>query len=60
MEKHPIKPFLVVIGLLVMTSLALAFSAQVSISDEAGVKVALPDQVADWKGDEMRFCQAPA
>lgn len=60
MEKHPVKPFLVVIGLLIMTSLALAFSANVSISDEAGVRVALPDQVADWKGDEMRFCQAPA
>mgnify|MGYP000932369712 CR=1 FL=1 len=60
MEKYPVKPILVVLGLLVMTSLALAFTVDVNVSDEAGVKVELPDQVGEWKGDEMRFCQAPA
>lgn len=60
MEIHAVKPYLVVIGLLILTSLTLAFTVDVNISDEAGVKVELPDQVGDWKGDELRFCQAPA
>lgn len=60
MEKLPVKPFLIVIGLLIITSLALAFTVDTQVSDEAGVKVELPDRVGDWKGDELRFCQAPA
>ena len=60
MEIRAIKPYLVVIGLLVLTSLTLAFTVQVNVSDEAGVKVELPDLVGEWKGDELRFCQAQA
>lgn len=60
MEKLPFKPFLIVIGLLIVTSLALAFTVDTQVSDEAGVKVELPDHVGEWVGDEMRFCQAPA
>ena len=60
MEIRAIKPYLVVIGLLILTSLALAFTVDVNVSDEAGIKVELPDQVGDWVGDELRFCQAPA
>lgn len=60
MEIHSLKPFLVVIGLLIVTSLALAFTVDVSVVDEAGIKMELPDQIEGWKGDEMRFCQAPA
>lgn len=60
MEARAVKPYLVVIGLMVLTSLALAFTVDVNLSDEAGVKVFLPDRVGEWTGDELRFCQAPA
>lgn len=60
MEIRALKPYFVVIGLLVLTSLALAFTVDVSIVDEAGVKVELPDRINAWTGDELRFCQAPA
>jgi hypothetical protein len=60
METNPLKPYLIIIGLLIVTSLALAFSVDVFVSDEAGVRVELPDQVGEWTGDELRFCQAPA
>lgn len=57
MEIRAVKPYLVVIGLLILTSLSLAFTVDVNVTDEAGIKVALPDQVGEWKGDELRFCQ---
>ncbi|MCO5061005.1 MAG: EpsI family protein [Kiritimatiellae bacterium] len=60
METRTIKPYITVIALLILTSLALAFTVNVNISDEAGVKVFLPDHVGEWTGDELRFCQAPA
>ncbi|HMP75873.1 MAG TPA: exosortase-associated EpsI family protein [Kiritimatiellia bacterium] len=60
METRAFKPYFIVIGLLVLTSLALAFTVDVALSDQAGVKVYLPDRVGEWKGDELRFCQAPA
>ncbi len=60
MEANAAKPYLVVIGLMVATSLALAFTVDVNLSDEAGVKVFLPDRVGDWTGDELRFCQEPS
>lgn len=60
METRVIRPYLTVIGLLAITSLALAFTVNVNLSDEAGVKVYLPDRVGDWTGDELRFCQNPA
>lgn len=60
MEIRPFKPYLVVIGLLIVTSLALAFTVDVSITDEAGIKVELPDEVGLWHGDELRFCQTPS
>lgn len=42
---------------MVLTSFALAFSVDVEVSDVAGVKAELPDQVGDWRGYELRFCQ---
>jgi hypothetical protein len=56
MEKRSLKPYLTVIGLMTITSLALAFTVDVTITDEAGIKVELPDQIADWVGEEVRFC----
>lgn len=60
MQAHALKPYLTVIGLLAVTSFALAFTVNVALTDEAGVKVYLPDRVGEWTGDELRFCQAPA
>jgi hypothetical protein len=42
---------------MVLTSLALAYTVDVSTSDEAGVKVYLPDTIGAWTGQELRFCQ---
>lgn len=53
------KPYLILIGLLAATSLALAVSVDVTGSDEAGITPALPDRVGDWVGDEIRFCLNP-
>lgn len=42
---------------MVLTSFALAFSVDVQVSDVAGVKADLPDQVGEWRGYALRFCQ---
>lgn len=60
MEIRALKPYFVVIGLMVATSLALAFTVDVTMTDQAGIKVVLPDRVGEWRGDEIRFCQAPS
>lgn len=60
METRTAKPFLILIGLLLATSLTLAFTVEVEITNEAGVRVFLPDKVNDWVGAEVLFCQNPA
>lgn len=57
METHAFKPYFVIVGLLVFTSLALALTVDVNISDEAGIDVKLPDWVGAYEGNEIRFCQ---
>ena len=42
---------------MVLTSIALAFSVDVQVSDVAGVTPDLPDRVGEWTGNELRFCQ---
>ncbi len=59
MNVKELKPYFVVIGLLLVTSLALAFTVDVSVSNKAGVRVYFPDRVNAWMGDELRFCQNP-
>ncbi len=59
MEKHPVKPYIVVVCLMALTSLALAVSVDVSITNEAGVRLAIPSQVGTWDGEELLFCQNP-
>ena len=59
METTSVKPYIIVIGLLILTSLALAFTVNVTSSDQAGIKVELPDLVGTWQGSELRFCQNP-
>jgi hypothetical protein len=57
METKTLKPYFVVIGLMAFTALSLAFTVDVKITDQAGIKVYLPDRVGTWQGQEMRFCQ---
>jgi hypothetical protein len=45
---------------MVLTSLALAFTVDVKTTDEAGIRMVLPDKVGDWTGQELRFCQNPS
>lgn len=53
------KKYLILLALLVVTSITLAVSVDSSASDEAGIYPSLPDQVGDWVGDQIRFCQNP-
>lgn len=57
METRFFKPYFIVIGLMAATSLLLAFSVDVRMTDEAGVKVLLPERVGDWQGAELLYCQ---
>ena len=56
MEKSIFKPFLTVVVLMVLASLALAFTVDVKLNDTPGVKMALPDTLEGWVGNELRFC----
>jgi hypothetical protein len=60
METTSLKPYFTVIGLMILTALLLAFSVNVGITDEAGIKMVLPDAVGRWKGQEILYCQNPA
>jgi hypothetical protein len=57
METKQFKPFAIVIGLMVLTSLALAYTVDVTMSGQAGIQVALPERIQTWTGDEVRYCQ---
>lgn len=57
MEKNIFKPFLTVVLLMVVASLALAFTVDVELNDEPGVVMQLPDALEDgWVGNELRYC----
>jgi hypothetical protein len=59
MESSQYKPFIIVIGLMVLTSLALAYTVDVNMTGEAGIQVALPESIGDWEGETIRYCQNP-
>jgi hypothetical protein len=56
MEKSIFKPFLTVVVLMVLASLALAFTVDVDVNVKPGVVMGLPDALDDWVGNELRFC----
>lgn len=56
MEADAYRPYFLIIGLLVLTSLALATTVDVNLTDTAGIRMALPDHIAEWQGDEIRYC----
>ncbi len=60
MEAKSLRPYFVIIGLMILTSLALAFTVDVNITNEAGIRMALPDRVGEWQGQEILYCQNPA
>jgi hypothetical protein len=56
MEIKAYKPYLTLIGLMIVTALALAFTVDVTLSDQAGVNMTLPAQLdGGWIGDELRY-----
>ena len=55
MEIRPLTPHLVLIGLIVVTAFALAFTVDVTLSDQAGVSLVLPARIGGWVGDELRY-----
>lgn len=60
METNIFKPFLTVLLLMVLASLALAFTVQVKLIDEPGVVMDLPNTLEGWVGNELRFCHNEA
>jgi hypothetical protein len=60
MEIRPFTPHLTLIGLMIVTSLALAFTVDVTLSDQAGIQMRLPVMLdSGWIGDELRYSHDP-
>ncbi len=55
MQISPFKPYLILIGLMIITALALAFTVDVSMNDRPGVRMELPATMDEWTGDELRY-----
>ncbi len=55
MEIRTVKPHLILIGLMALTALALAFTVDVTLNDQSGVRMELPAQIDQWVGDELRY-----
>ncbi len=55
MEIRSIVPYITLIGLMVLTALALAFTVDVELSDQPGVRMELPPETQGWVGDELRY-----
>jgi hypothetical protein len=56
MQKAILGPRLFVIAALAFTAWALVYKTGVANSDEAGIVLHLPEQVADWHGVDILFC----
>lgn len=55
MEIRSFTPHIILIGLMVLTALALAFTVDVTLNDQEGVQMELPGQLDSWVGDELRY-----
>lgn len=55
MQNRSFIPYLILIGLMAITALALAFTVDVTLSDKAGVTLELPASLDGWVGDELRY-----
>lgn len=59
MEIRAFTPYLVLVGLMIITSLALAFTVDVALNDRAGISMELPSGLdGGWVGDELRYSHA--
>ncbi|NKB23034.1 MAG: exosortase-associated EpsI family protein [Kiritimatiellae bacterium] len=56
-DKQKYAPFLVIMTLMGLASLALAYTVDVHIDHEAGVKAFLPHKAGPWIGTSLRYCQ---
>ena len=60
MEIRAFTPHLILIGLLIVASLALAFTVDVALNDQPGVRMELPPRLeGSWVGDELRYSHDP-
>ena len=57
METRSLRPYANIVALMLLTSLALAFTVDVNVTDQAGIRLVLPEHVGAWTGMEIRFCQ---
>lgn len=56
MEIRSFTPYLILIGLMIITALALAFTVDVELNDRPGIQMGLPSTLAGgWVGDELRY-----
>jgi hypothetical protein len=56
MEIRSFTPYLVLIGLMIVTALALAFTVDVTLRDQPGIRMDLPAALdGGWAGDELRY-----
>jgi len=55
MELRSFTPYLILIGLMIITALALAFTVDVALDDRPGVRMELPVTLDEWTGDELRY-----
>lgn len=56
MEIRSFTPYIVLIGLMVITALALAFTVDVTLNDRPGIRMELPATLdGGWVGDELRY-----
>lgn len=56
MENKNLKPYIVIVCLLVLACVALAVSVDVSLVDTPGIRMVLPETLGRWKGSELRYC----
>jgi hypothetical protein len=54
-----LRSWLILGAALAVTSLALAFTVDVTLQDQAGVTLDLPREIGEWTGAELRYCLAP-
>ncbi len=60
MENRNFTPYLVLIGLMIITALALAFTVDVALDDKPGISMDLPASMEPgWIGDELRYSHDP-
>lgn len=59
MARPSFTPYIVVLCLMGLTALALTFGVDVNLTNQAGVRLEIPDQVELWSGVEILYCQNP-